>query len=176
MNTFSDPLKIIKQVDIPENSNVADFGCGSGAYSILIAKKLITGKVFAIDVRKDMVERLSNIADSERYDNIHVVWGDVDEKEGSRLRDNSIDYVFIVNTLFQLEDKKAALNEALRIMKHDAHIIIVDWSESYGNIGPEQRQVVNENTAKLLIEETGFIYEKELQAGEHHYGFVARKL
>ena len=73
MNTFSDPIKIIEQLGIPSDAHVADFGCGTGMYSIAIAKKLITGKVFAIDIQKDMVDRLASIAKSENIDKLHVV-------------------------------------------------------------------------------------------------------
>jgi ubiquinone/menaquinone biosynthesis C-methylase UbiE len=104
------------------------------------------------------------------------VWGDVDEKHGSRLRDNSIDYVFLVNTLFQLEDKKTAIQEIRRVLKTEGKLILVDWSESFGNIGPREDHVVSEETARLLAEENGFIFEKKLEAGEHHYGILARKL
>ncbi len=176
MNTFSDPLKIIKQLNISVDAYVADFGCGTGVYSIAIAKKLITGKVFAIDIQKDMVDRLANIAKSENIDKLYVVWGDIDEENGSRLRGESIDFIILSNTLFQVENKKALLKEAFRVMKSSAQILILDWSESFGNIGPRKDHVVGENTAKLLTEETGFIFEKDISVGEHHYGFIARKL
>lgn len=176
MNTFSNPIKIIEQISFSADAHIADFGCGAGAYSIAIAKKYETSKIFAIDVQKDMVERLGNDAKSQNLTNIHVVWGDVDEKNGSRLRDDSIDVVIIVNTLFQAENKKTMLYEALRVMKADAQLVIIDWSESFGNIGPKEDHVVNEDTAKLLIEECGMIVQKEIKAGEHHYGFIARKI
>lgn len=176
MNTFSDPIKIIEQIEIAEDAHVADFGCGSGTYSLAIAKKLLMGKIFAIDVRKKMVERLGNIAKSEGIEKLHVVWGDIDEKNGSRLRENSIDFILLTNTLFQVENKKAVMEEALRVLKPGGKLLIVDWSESFGNIGPKKDSIVTEKTALLLGEETGFIFDKKIEAGEHHYGFIIHKL
>jgi len=175
MNTFSDPNKIIEQISMPQDASVADFGCGAGAYTMAIAKKLKTGKIFAIDVRKDMVEKIGNDAESENINNIHVVWGDVDEKNGSRLRDMSIDVVILANTLFQADSKKAMLAEASRVMKPNAQLVLIDWTESFGNIGPAIDNIVGEETAKLLVEEIGLQIEKKISAGEHHYGFIARK-
>jgi tRNA1(Val) A37 N6-methylase TrmN6 len=86
MNTFSDPLKIIEQISFPLDTHIADFGCGAGAYSLLLAKKTEVEKVFSIDVRKDMIDRLGKIAEAENLHKIHVVWGDVDEENGSHLR------------------------------------------------------------------------------------------
>jgi len=176
MNTFSDPIKIINQVALNADPHIADFGCGAGAYSLELAKKNPTGKIFAIDVRKEMIERLSNIAESSNLKNIHVVWGDVDENHGSRLRESTMDAVFLINTLFQAEKKKDMLAEVSRILKIGGKLILVDWSESFGNIGPAIADVILEDTAKLLVEEAGLMFENELDAGEHHYGFIARKV
>ena len=176
MNTFSDPINIINQITFSEDAHIADFGCGAGAYSLLLAKKASMGSVFAIDVRKEMLERLESDAKSKDIHNIHVVWGDIDEKNGSRLREYSMDLIFITNTLFQIEKKKAMFDEAVRVMKPNARIIIVDWLESFGNIGPMKGHVVNLETAKLLAEESGLFIEKDIDAGEHHYGFIARKV
>ncbi|MCD5390169.1 MAG: class I SAM-dependent methyltransferase [Candidatus Pacebacteria bacterium] len=176
MNTFSDPIKIIEQITFSDDAHIADFGCGSGAYSLAIAKKLIMGKIFAIDVRKDMVERLGNIAKSEKIEKLHVVWGDIDEENGSRLRENSIDFVLLTNTLFQVEDKKMVMQEASRILKSGGRLLIIDWEDSFGNIGPKEDHIITERTAKLLTEEVGFIFDKKIEAGEHHYGFIVHKL
>ena len=176
MNTFSDPLKIINQLELVGTEHIADFGSGSGAYSLALAKKNPLGKVFAIDIRKEMVEHLGSVAQREGINNLRVIWGDIDEEKGSRLRDGSVDFVFLTNTLFQLEDKKACIIEAKRILKTEGKILIVDWQESFGNIGPHEDHVVSESTARLLVEENGFLFEKDIQAGEHHYGFIARKI
>ncbi len=176
MNTFSDPKKIINQLELEENFHIADFGSGAGAYSLLLAKKVPLGKVFALDVQKDMLERLEHEAQSEGIRNIHSIWADVDEVKGSRLRDDSVDFVVLANVLFQVENKKTMLAEAFRVLKPNARMLVLDWSESFGNIGPAQEFVVREDTAKLLAEECGFEFEKDLEPGEHHYAFIARKL
>ncbi len=176
MNTFSDPVKIINQINFESDNHIADFGCGAGAYSLGIARKYNTAKIYGIDVRKEMIERLQTEAQLENLSNIHVVWGDVDNENGSRLRNESMDFVIVANTLFQAEDRKAMLVEAARVLKHTGRLVLIDWYESFGNIGPAEDNIVSEDTAKLLSEESGFIFEKELNAGEHHYGFIARKV
>ena len=176
MNMFSDPLKIIDQLQISQDAHIADFGCGSGAYTLALAEKKSQAKIYAIDIQKDMLERLHNIAEMKGIHNIHTIWGDIDNLKGSRLRDESIDFVILTNTLFQLEDRKTAILEVGRILKQAGRILVVDWSESFGNIGPKVDHVLGEATAKLLLEENGFLVEKEIEAGEHHYGFIARKI
>lgn len=180
MNTFSDPRAIVTQLDITSGQQVADLGAGSGAYSLALAEKFKTRgaaiDIFAVEVQKRMVERLGSEAEQRAITTIHPIWGDIEEEKGTKLRHESIDWVFIMNTLFIVEHRKGLLREAHRILKSGGRLVVVDWSESFGGIGPKEDQVIKESTAKLLVEEAGFIFEHSVDVGEHHYGFIARKL
>lgn len=178
MNTFSDPAKIIADLHIYGGQQVADFGAGHGVYTFELAKKVAAnpgGHVFAIDVQKNLLNEIYARAERENNKEVKIVWGDIEEDHGSHLRDNSIDFVLIANTLFQLEDKKAALREAYRILKKEGKLLIVDWSESFGNIGPHDEHILSQSTAETLAHECGFIKDKNITAGEHHYGFLSLK-
>ena len=178
MNTFSDPHKIIAQLDITPNLHIADLGSGSGSYVLELGKKLkgsASAKVFAVDVQKELLNRIKQHAEDQHLNSIHIIWGDIEEEHGSRLRHDSIDMVIIANTLFQVENKVGLIKEARRILKPGGKLVLVDWSESFGNIGPKNSKVISEETAKLLCEEHGFSFDRTLEAGEHHYGFVTRK-
>ena len=178
MNTFSDPERVVEQGDFFPGQEVADFGVGSGAYTMAIARKIAgdsKSRVFAIDVQRNLLDRVATEAETEHLDSVNVVWGDLETIGGSRLKDESVSAVLIANTLFQLEDKKTTLKEAWRVLRPDGRLIIVDWSESFGNIGPKEDHVVTETAAKALAEEAGFTFDRSLNAGEHHYGFMSRK-
>lgn len=68
------------------------------------------------------------------------------------------------------------LKEAARILKSGGRLILIDWLESFGNIGPKEEDVVGEKTAKNLAQDCMLEFDKDIQVGEHHYGFIARKL
>ena len=181
MNIFSDPQKIIDSIDIFSGQHVADLGAGSGAYTLAIAEKMrregSTGeKVFAVDIQKDLLERITAEAESRKVSSVHVIWGNLEQERGTRLRHDSIDLVIIANTLFQVSHRSEALKEAYRILKKGGRIVIIDWSESFGNIGPKSDHVISQRTAELLAEEAGFTKEQDINAGEHHYGFISKKI
>jgi ubiquinone/menaquinone biosynthesis C-methylase UbiE len=178
MNTFSDPRTIVEQLPIFAGQKVADFGSGSGAYSLLLAQKVggtQSGAVYSIDVQQNLVEQLVSQAREQNLTCIHPVWGDLEAPQGSRLRDNSIQLVLIANTLFQAEHPARLIREAQRVLVPDGLLVIVDWSESFGNIGPKEDHVITQEAAKLMVEENNFEIEKPIEAGEHHYGIIARK-
>lgn len=179
MNTFSDPIKIIEQFPVDNVHAVADFGAGGGAYSLALARKYssdITFKIYSIEVVQDLLAKIDSTAKAESLSNINVVWGDIENEKGSRLRDNSIDLVLIINVLFLLEDRNSIMKEAHRVLRSGGHIVVIDWTDSFGNIGPKEESIISFDSAKQLAEQNAFIFEKDIEAGNHHYGFISKKI
>lgn len=175
--TFSDPVHNIDQLGVPPGAIVADFGTGSGFYAIAAAKKIESdGAVYAIDIQKDLLGRLKDHAQTEGVSGlIRTIHGDLDTPGGSKLDNETCDRVIIANVLFQAEDKQGLLTEAFRVLKERGKVLIVDWQDSYGGLGPAPEHILTEIEARELVQEAGFKVQENISAGAHHYGFVATK-
>lgn len=173
---FADPEHIVAQVDLQSGSHVADFGAGSGAFTLAAARAAgDRGRVYAVDVQKELLDRLKNAAREERLHNIEAIWGDVERLGGTHLKPGSVDAVIVANTLFQVEDREGLAAEAARILKSRGKLLLVDWSESFGGMGPQPEHVVTERSARELFERRGFTFIKTVEAGAHHYGMMFKK-
>jgi len=173
---FSDPVKNIAQSGILPGMEVADFGAGSGAHALAVAKALMsTGRVYAIDIQQDLLSKLKNTAVREGLHNVEVIWGDIEKPNGSKLRDNSMDFVLLSNILFQVENKKNIAEEAFRILKPSGRVIVVEWDEEKKIFGPPLSHRVNRQEAENFFLKKGFIFEKEFNAGENHYGVIFKR-
>jgi len=178
MNTFSDPKTIVEQLDIIGGQHIADLGAGSGAYTLALAEKFKNNgdtKIFAVDVQKDLLSRIESLVKDKYLASVHGIWGNIEDLKGTRLRESSIDLAIIANTLFQVENKNSLIEEARRILKPEGRLVVIDWSESFGSIGPKKDHIITESAAKNLCKEAGFILRKDINAGEHHYGFIVSK-
>ncbi len=174
---FSDPEKNIEQFDLQSGAKVADLGAGAGFYSFAAARAVGgTGRVYAIEVQKELLERIRSEAVRRGLGNIEAVWGNIEELEGTKLKDDSVDAVIVANVLFQIEKKKDFADEIRRILKPRGKILLVDWQDSYGGIGPDSGSVVDRAVAKNIFEGSGFSLEREIRAGSHHWGLVMRKI
>lgn len=173
---FSNPKNNIMQLGLREGMLVADFGTGSGHYAVE-ASKIVedNGRVYAIDIQQALVRKIKNIAARERIGNIDVLWGDIEQIGGSKLSDESVDAVIIANDLFQVEKKNNVIAEARRILKPKGKALVVDWSDSFGGIGPAPEDIVRESEARNMFSENGFEFVKRFDAGEHHYGLIFKK-
>lgn len=170
---FSDPATNIAKLGINEGMKVADFGAGSGFYS-LEAAKLVghSGLVYALDVQKALLERIRAMGQARKLHNIEVIWADVEKIGGTKLRDASVDRVIASNILFQINHKDDFALEVKRILKPGGKIMLIDWND-VSQIGP--KSLVLAKDASTLFEKNAFVLDQSFSAGSHHYGLVFTK-
>ena len=155
---------------------VADFGSGSGFYTMAIAKAVLpSGKVFAVDIQKDLLQKLKNGARQNHLNNVDIIWGDLEHLGGTKLRENSMDAVVVANLFFQIENKDGLCLEIKRILRPNNRVLVVDWAGSFGGIGPIEKDVVSKEKMTSIFQDHGFILDKEIEAGAQHYGLIFRK-
>lgn len=173
---FISPEAQIEILRLEHTHKVADFGAGSGAYALAAAKAVASsGTCYAIDLNRELLNRVKNDATFAHIHNLEIIWGDLERKNGSTLPSSSIDTVLVCNLLFLLEDTGAVFKEAYRILKNGGKLLVVEWSASHSGVGPHDKQVVTEKHARKYVEDAGFVIDHDVPSGDYHYGFTARK-
>lgn len=173
---FAKPEAIVSHFHLREGDRVADLGAGSGHYMKPLAAAVgRSGLVYLCEVQKNLVEALGAKAQAERITNARPIWGDIEVVGGTKLDDASLDAVLLSNTLFQVSDKQSLLQEVKRILRGGGKLFIIDWSESFGGMGPAAGDVIEEYEAKAMVQAQGFSFDRSFPAGEHHYGLAFRK-
>lgn len=166
------PEETLKPLLLRDDSRVADFGAGSGVFTLAASKYIHTGKVFAVDVQRGLLPLIASKIAENKQKNVEIIWGDVEKLGGSKLRNDSIDVVIMANMLFQLEDKQTAVEEIKRVLVSGGRLLIIDWLGSFGNMGPREEDVITEDSARALFEKNGFIFVSNVPAGDCHYGII----
>lgn len=181
---FIDPRVTLAACNLKPTDSVADFGAGSGFVAHAAALLVPQGNVFAIELNKDMLTRITRDADDNHITNLHPLWGDVEIPGGSTLKDGSVDAVIMSNILFQLDDRAGAVRESFRVLKSGGRLIVIDWKESFGGLGPKPEAVVTPDVVTALATKTGFTAVSGAQpggptaiipTGEHHYALLFQK-
>lgn len=168
---FLNPEEILEKLEIRDDMIVADFGCGSGGFTFPIAKKLKNGFVYALDIQESPLSAMKGRAEINNITNIDFINTDIEKK--TNIAESSLDLVIIVNVLFQIEDKKAVISEAKRLLKKEGKIVIIDWEKEakYNYSG----QSVDIKEIKKIAEEINISIEKEFKASPYHYGIILKR-
>jgi ubiquinone/menaquinone biosynthesis C-methylase UbiE len=176
---FANPQENLEKFGLSPGTVVADLGAGGGDYVFVAARMVkgleMDGKVYAIDIQKELLDKIKKEANGEQLTNVEIIWGDAEKIGGTKLRDDSVDVVIASNIFFQVENRETFAKEIARILKAKGRLFFIDWSDSFGGIGPKADAVVTEDQAKAFFEKNGFTIERSVSVGSHHYGLVIRK-
>ncbi|MCR4284183.1 MAG: class I SAM-dependent methyltransferase [Parcubacteria group bacterium] len=174
---FLNPEQIIKRLDINPGIIAVDFGCGTGHWSVALAKQVgDIGKVYALDIQKEMLEATKSRAEALGLLNVEVVRGDLDEENGSNLSSGIADFVLLSNILFQADKREVMVKEASRVLKSGGEVAIIEWDQSDVPLGPPKQLKLKPEDARRMFLEAGFVFKDDFPAGEHHYGLLFKKM
>lgn len=163
---------------------IADFGAGHGYFTIPLGRATgPEGRVYAIEIQKAGLNIIRAKAKLEHLLQIELVWSDLDRAKGSQLKDESVDLVLIANILFQSEKKNDILQEAHRVLKPEGRAIVIEWKPvpvgrqaGEASFGPPPALRVPAEIAQKAATRAGFIFDRELSVGSHHYGLIFKKI
>lgn len=173
---FVSPETVVSHFHLRHGDKVGDFGSGTGHFASALSRLVgHTGKVYACEIQKNLVDTLSDKVRRERLGNVEVIWSDLEELGGSKIEDDTLDAALIANVLFQMDDKSTAIKEIYRTLRPGGKLFVIDWAESWGGMGPQPGQILTESDVRDLCEAEGLTFERGFDAGDHHYGLSFRK-
>ena len=174
MEGFLNPQEVLKHLNLREDMIIADFGSGSGGWTIPLAKEVKKGRVFAIDLLEEPLSALKSRAKLEGITNIETVLSNLENKNGSKMAGKTCDLVLLTNFLFQIKDREKAIAEAKRILKKGGKMLIIDWKKD-SSVGPKERRISSKEV-KEIADNLDLELEQEFSAGVFHFALIFTKV
>ena len=170
---FLNPDIAVGHFGIESGMRVADFGCGAGHITILVAQKVgEDGKVTALDIMEDKLDSVRARGKAAGLENIDTVRTNLEVGGSSGLADGSQDIVILATILFQSQKKADILKEAARVLKSAGKVALVEWKKGTGGFGPPEELRTSEQDMQALFKAAGFANARKFDAGQFHYGFI----
>ncbi|MFQ5941823.1 MAG: class I SAM-dependent methyltransferase [Nitrososphaerales archaeon] len=171
---FFDPYKILITLGLNNKiTDVAEFGCGYGTFTIPAAK-MIGGTVYAIDIEPKMVEITQKKAKESRLNNVKTMLRDF-ISEGSGLEEESVSYVMLFNILHSDKAKKL-IEETYRILRPGGKVGILHWNYDPSTPrGPPINIRLKPAQCVGLAISSGFKNPQLYDLTPYHYGIVSTK-
>ncbi len=163
----------------------ADLGCGSGFFSIPLAKTAKNFKnknffIFALDLSEEMLgifkDRLKKDAGIEKTDYGKIKFVKCEESF-IPLEDNSVNILLMANVFHEIEDKRAYLQEIKRVLKEGGAFFLLDWKKEDREpaMGPPLEERVSTEEAIGILKESGFKDIKILPLYSSSFTLISKK-
>jgi SAM-dependent methyltransferase len=130
------PDQVMDALRIAEGTTVADIGAGGGWFTMRLARRVgRSGRVYAVDVQRLMIEAIQRRVQREGLTNVTPVQGDDDDPKLPA--DARTDAVLIVDAFHEMTDPVLMLKNLARTLKPQGRIGIIDYREGDGGPGPD---------------------------------------
>jgi ubiquinone/menaquinone biosynthesis C-methylase UbiE len=145
---------LIARSGIQKGSTVLEIGCGSGAYTLDIARTVgRDGIVYALDIQQSMLNHLNEKLSKEENKDIGNVKLLLGNASALSFDDQTIDNICMITVLQEIPDKHKALIEAGRVLKQNGRLAVTELF-----VDPDYR---SRKTTTRQVTEAGFEVEAD---------------
>jgi ubiquinone/menaquinone biosynthesis C-methylase UbiE len=164
------PEEVVNKLDLRPGENVADIGSGSGYFTVRFARAVgPTGKVFAVDIDREMLAYVARRAKEEHLGNIYPVQADAQDPG---LEPSSIDLIFICDTLHHISDRAAYFPLLARALKPGGRLVNIDFEKRELPLGPPLAMKIDKRDMIKEAEAGGFKLSQEFDFLKYQYFLV----
>jgi len=170
-----EPDKALDAISIRRGMVVADVGAGSGYMSFKMAKLVgPPGKVYAVDIQREMLDILQAHARREKVGNIETILG---TDRDPRLPGSTLDLILLVDVYHEFSHPQEMLDRMREALKPGGRLVLLEYRKEDPSvpIRPEHKMSVAEVKAEL--EPEGFQFDRviEVLPRQHILIFRPRK-
>ena len=172
-NSFIRPDEFWHSLMLRAGQTVVHLGSGAGFY-VFSAAKIVgkSGKVFAVDIRPDMLAQVENKAREAGLGAIvKVIRTNIEEMDPVSIPPACADVVLVANILHQ-SDPRIIVQQARRIVSASGRVVIVIWSLGATPMGPPAEKRLSPQQVQALAEAEGLVFTTSFSPSTYHTGLV----
>lgn len=156
---WQQPEKVIAALQIRPGDHIADLGAGGGYFTFKLANAVgPTGKVYAVDIDREMTDL---IAEQARKDSVQNVVTIVAKADDPMLPESGVDLVFTSNTYHHLGNRVAYFANLRKYLRPGGKIAIIDFDRRAWIEGLLRHYTPSE-FIKREMEQAGYMLQQEL--------------
>jgi predicted methyltransferase len=150
--------EIVAALDVGSGSHVADVGAGFGYFTVRLARVVgPVGRVYAVDISAEALERLRRLADTIALRNVEVVEG---RPEDPRLAPGTLDAALIVNAYHEMTEHDSIAARLFQALKPGGRLVLVEpivpWMRDSSRGAQELAHQLAPAFARADLERAGF--------------------
>lgn len=164
------PEALLDALHIRPGSTVADIGSGTGFFTWRLAQRVgPKGKVYAVDVQPEMLDRTKAAVTQHTLQNVDYVLASDD---AVRLPPGSIDLAFVAYTFHEFADPTATLESIKRALKPGGRLFVLEYAKESKIAPASPLHKMSFDEIRREIEPLGFVIDQLLDFLPVQHGVV----
>jgi ubiquinone/menaquinone biosynthesis C-methylase UbiE len=165
------PEEVLGKLALKAGDSVADIGSGSGYFTVRFARAVgPSGKVYAVDIDRNMLEFVERRRKEEHLQNIQTVLADPHDPKLPVSR--RVDLVFICDTLHHISDRAKYYPLLARALKPGGRLVNLDFQKEPLPVGPPMEMKIARQEVIKEVEAAGFHLVREFDFLKYQYFLV----
>lgn len=172
-NAWQQPEKVMAALALKPGEDVADVGSGPGYFTLRFAHAVgPTGKVYAVDISRQMLNYLEKQAREDHLTNIRTVLA---QPHNPKLPPASVDVIFICDTLHHISNRAAYYPLLIRALKPGGCLVNIDFFKRPLPVGPPVAMKIAETEMIREAQSAGFHLAHQYSFLEYQYFLVFKR-
>jgi ubiquinone/menaquinone biosynthesis C-methylase UbiE len=161
------------QLRLTEGMTVCDMGCGNGFWTLPMAKDVgPSGKVLAVDIQPEMLDKLQTRAGKKKIKNIESVLGAVDDPN---LPAGKVDLLLMVDVYHEFSHPESMLWGIRRALKPEGVVALLEYREEDPTVPIKPLHKMSKTQIMKEYQQNGFKLVREYnKLPWQHLMFFAR--
>ena len=155
---WQQPQKVIAALKIQPGAVIADLGSGGGYFTFRLAEAAgPSGKVYAVDIDKDMTDLIEKAAKEKASGNVEPILA---KPNDPMLPKTGADLIFTSNTYHHIDNRVAYLANLRRYLRPNGSVAIIDFDRRAWLEGLLRHYTPSE-FIKREMEQAGYTLQQE---------------
>lgn len=167
---FLSPDQVIEEIGINAGDIVLDYGCGSGFWTVPMAKRVgRSGLVVATDQSAEKLSLVRRNCERVGVTNVKLLRSPYNSKIIPA--EEKFSHIIISNILSIIAHAAELILATSRNCNSGTRLLIVDWQDGVPFSGKGEKDLIEQDIVQAA-NEAGYRFERSVSAGSFHYGLL----
>jgi SAM-dependent methyltransferase len=164
--------EVIARLNLKPGDVVADLGAGTGLFSLPLAKAVMSGRVYAVELDEGFLTQIRGKANAENVANIVPVLGKFTDPA---LPARDVDLAFFHDVLHHVENRAAYLKSVAGYLKPGGRIVVIEFNPGDSPHKDQPELVVSKEQTAGWMANAGLVPGEDIALFPDKYFVVYRR-